>query len=316
MYYSQRPWADLYHALLDLSDADGDAYTALLQPWLAQQTDEARWPLEFARRTQQDWTAASGEDLCRLYAMFRVTSLLLLRFQQRRADAEDYVGPSVTAAGFLAFHEALGLRVPQTPAYHPFFHEIIGVETEPDPAAPVRVLGERWPALMLGDLLYLRAGCVVAAGAQHVVKTIAEHSTLYWTFWRRDRPCRDLSHGWGGNSQWRTDLRRDYRTPLAYHYNVDAREPLPAPGSTVDAALMRELLRHRGLIRTAADDSDLFPYRYTYTEAVDATDGRADDPVGRGVDGEAAATRASPSPKKIPAGAGIFSAIRHAFSRR
>ncbi|WP_257387277.1 hypothetical protein [Tahibacter caeni] len=272
MYSSQYPWVELYRALLDLSDSDGDAYPTLLQPWLAQQAEEARWPPAFARRTQRDWAAASSEDLCRLYAMFRVTSLLLLRFQHGRAGTSDYAGPPITAAGFLAFHEALGLQVPHTPAYHPFFHEIVAVEPEPEPepAAPVLVLGERWPALMLGDLLYLRAGCVVAAGAQQVVKSIAEHSTLYWTFRRRDRPCRDLSHGWGSNSQWSTALRRDYRTPLAYHYNVDAKDPLPAPGTTADAELMHELLRHRGLVRTVADDSDLCPYGYTHTEPVAA----------------------------------------------
>lgn len=280
MYHSQLPWVELYRALLDLSDADGDAYPTLLQPWLAREADEARWRLEFAWRTQQDWTAASSEDLCRLYAMFRVTSLLLLRFQQSRADAatddadaEDYAGPPITAEGFLAFHEALGLRVPRTPAYHPFFHEIVAVETRSDAAANVAVIEARWPALMLGNLLYLRAGCVVAAGAQHVIKSVAEHSTLYWTFRRRDRPCRDLSHGWGSNSQWSTALRRDYLTPAAYHYNVDAGNPLPSPGTTADAALMHELLRHRGLVRTVADDSDLFPYDYTFVEPIAVVEG-------------------------------------------
>lgn len=266
MYHSQLPWVELYRALQDLSDTDGDAYAALLQPWLAQHADEVRWPLEFTQRTWRDWSAASAEDLCRLYAMFRVTSLLLLRFQRSGADAEDYAGPPVTAEGFLAFHAALGLRVPRMPAYHPFFHEIVAVETASDAAANISVIETHWPALMLGDLLYLRAGCVVSAGAQHVVKSVAEHSTLYWTFRRRDRPCRDLSHGWGSNSQWSTALRRDYLTPTACHYNVDGGSALPSPGTTADAALMHELLRHRGLIRTAADDSDLFPYDYTCVE--------------------------------------------------
>lgn len=270
MYHSQFPWVELYSALLDLSDADGDAYPAVLQPWLEQHAEEARWPLEFAQRTQDNWKAAASEDLCRLYAMFRVTSLLLLRFQQGRADGTDYAGPVITAEGFRAFHLALGLHVPQTPAYHPFFHEIVAVEPLPDAAAPVFVLGEHWPALMLGDLLYLRAGCTVAAGEDHVVKSIAEHSTLYWTFRRKDRPYKDLSHGWGSNSQWATALRRDYRSPLAYHYNIDAGSALPPPGTTADAALMHELLRHRGLIRTAADDSDLFPYCYAHVEPVTA----------------------------------------------
>ena len=44
-------------------------------------------------------------------------------------------------------------------------------------------------------------------------------------------PASDLSHGWGHNSQWRTDFRRDYEESAELHYNVDGRwligEPLP-----------------------------------------------------------------------------------------
>jgi hypothetical protein len=53
---------------------------------------------------------------------------------------------------------------------------------------------------------------------------------------------------------------------------VDGEESLNAATGAVDgvdASTMLELVRHRCLIRTVADDSDLYPYRYTYTEGAD-----------------------------------------------
>jgi hypothetical protein len=208
------------------------------------------------------------EDLCRLYTAFRVASLLLLRFQTDRAD--DYTGPSVTIEGYRLFHEALGFRVPEVVSFHPFFHEITGVEQAASAGAPVTVLRQAWPALMLGRMMFCRAGCVVAGGTAHVVKEIAEHSKLFWTFRRNDRPCEDQSHGWGSNSQWATALRRDYASPAGFRYNIDGKESLDGASGTlreIDAGMMREVVRNRCLVRTAADDSDFYPYRYTLAEA-------------------------------------------------
>lgn len=267
MYDSQWPFVEL-HRLLHEYRGD-DAYTDLLGRWPDNNADECRWIADFHHRTKDDWAAASDEDLSRLYALFRVTSTLLLRFQRGRADGTDYQGPAITIDGFNLFHEQLGFSVSDVTEYHPIFHEILSVSPTPHDDAPIQVTDFSWPCVMLGNMVFCRAGCAVAGGSSHVVKDIAESSKLYWTYRRKDRPYNDLSHGWGHNSQWRTAHRRDYHAAGRYHFNVDGRQSLNDPDRAVDdlpVDTMIELVRNRCLIRTRVDDSDLFPYDYTYTE--------------------------------------------------
>ena len=269
MYATQQPWADLYAAL---QDYDGpDAYAAILEPWPAHHPDECHWLADLSRHADNRRQAMDDEDACRLYAIFRVASLMLLRFQSGHADESAYAGPAVTVDEYRRFFETLGFHVPTADRFHPFFHEIVGVQQSPAAHEPVTIVAQAWPALMLGNLMFCRAGVVVAGGTDHVVKAVAERSRLYWTFRRNDRPCSDLSHGWGHNSQWRTALRRDYRSAQGFHYNVDGEESLVVDGGPVeglDVATQIELVRHRGFVRAAADDSDLFPYRWSFVEAV------------------------------------------------
>jgi hypothetical protein len=267
MYGSQRPWVDLFRALHEYDGAD--VYTDVLERWPEQNAGECRWLAGFSRRTEGSWDTATEEDLCRLYAAFRVASTLLLRFQVGRADGTDYPGPAISVEGFHLFHEALGFQVPQVAGFHPFFHEIVGVRQAPAAEAPIAVVEQVWPPLMLGTMMFCRAGSLVTGGTTHIVKEVAERSKLYWTFRRKDRPYGDQSHGWGSNSQWRTRLRRDYQSPPGFHYNIDAEESLNAATGRVDGLevpTMVELVRHRCMVQTAVDDSDLYPYRYSYTE--------------------------------------------------
>lgn len=80
---------------------------------------------------------------------------------------------------------------------------------------------------------------------------VAERSTLYWAWWRRNRSTHDRSHGWGGNSQWRTDFRRDYRADGQLFYNVDAAHRVDrADGEDLPLDDLLELLRYRcGTVR-------------------------------------------------------------------
>lgn len=267
MYGSQYPWVELFRALHEYEGKD--AYSDVLERWPEENPDECRWLVDFSLRSEGCWSAATDEDLCRLYAAFRVTSTLLLRFQVGRADGTDYPGPAISVEGYQLFHEALGFRVPEAPAFHPFFHEIVGVQQAPVSETPIVIEEYVWPPLMLRSMMFCRAGVVVSGGASHVVKEVVERSKLYWTFRRKDRPYEDLSHGWGSNSQWRTQLRRDYQSPPGFHFNIDAKESLNAATDTVDGiavAAMVELVRNRCMIRSAVEDSDLCPYRYSYTE--------------------------------------------------
>jgi hypothetical protein len=270
MYGSQLPWVELYWAVLEYGGTD--IYSDLLDRWPGQNPGEWRWLADFSRRadgTDNCWQNTTDEELCRLYAAWRVTTTLLLRFQVGRADGTDYRGPAITVAGYKRFHEAMGFRIPTVDMFHPFFHEIVGVQQTSPAGSPVKAVEQIWPALMLGSMVFSRAGCVVSAGESHIVKDVAERSKLYWTFRRKDRQCADESHGWGSNSQWRTRLRRDYRSHAGFWYNVDGKESLTMATGTVDGIdilTMIELVRNRCLVRTAIDDSDLYPYRYTYFE--------------------------------------------------
>jgi hypothetical protein len=267
MYSSQWPWVELFRTLHDYKGAD--AYSDLLEPWPKQHADECHWIAAFCRRTEGRWNAANDEDLCRLYAAFRVASTLLLRFQVGRADGTDYRGPAICVEGYQFFWEALGFRVPEVSGFHPFFHEIVGVEQAPLAGTPIQIVRQVWPPIMLGSMMFCRGGSIVSGGTAHVVKDVAEHSKLYWTFRRKDRPYADQSHGWGSNSQWRTALRRDYQSSTGFYYNVDAEEALNEAAGIIDgieASAMIELVRHRCTIKVAIDDTDLYPYCYAYAE--------------------------------------------------
>ncbi|MFJ8626065.1 hypothetical protein ACIRD3_24940 [Kitasatospora sp. NPDC093550] len=255
----------------DLLGHDGPA-EELIGPWLDRHADPAYLErLRTAATHQHWWGDDDGQGLLwELYALGRVADVLLLD-PQLPAYSRLF-----STLGMTAFEDA-------TP-FDPFLHEIVEVEQAEDPQAPIEVLEVRHPGLMLGDLLFNRAGVRVRAGAAHAERGIADRFPLYWTFRRADRRTRDLSQGWGGNSQWRTDFRLDYRTPAGDHLNVaeqgsvDGRPDLgPYRDLTPEERLLtpaerRELLRHRCLVRTpraAAElsaspgwEDELLPYEW------------------------------------------------------
>lgn len=73
----------------------------------------------------------------------------------------------------------------------------------------------------------------------------------------------------GGNSQWRTRFRRDYRIGRTYYFNVDGKHDLWNPLSAKDRdGLAREerieLLISRCFIIAKKPHDDLYPYDATY----------------------------------------------------
>ncbi|TKK79000.1 hypothetical protein FDA94_36395 [Herbidospora galbida] len=220
-------WRFLYETLHDSVD--------VLWPWLAAHPELVEEVQELGRPDSHR-TAPGQDALWRLYAVGRVLDLLI---------AEH---PEV----YPAFCAALGADRIDREAFHPFFHEVAEVRQAADPGEPPVIVEERWPGFMVGSLLLARAGVVVTAGERHLVAGVADRSALYWTHRRRDRPARDLSHGWGHNSQWRTGARRDYLVDDRFHYNVDGTER-PAGRAEI------EVVRHRCSTVTDLGD-DLFPY--------------------------------------------------------
>ncbi|MER7753935.1 hypothetical protein [Kitasatospora sp. NPDC097643] len=274
----------LYEALLD---HDGQRpYQAVVAPWLERAGRAGyRERIAVAGVHQPWWVEEDGQLLLReLYALRRVGDHLLL------TDVPGYAA-LFGALGMTPFEEGVeDLEHEEREGderFDPFLHEIVEVEQDEDRHAPIRLAGVRWPGLMLGGLLFGRAGVRVRAGAAHAERGVADRSPLYWTHRRAHRPALDLSHGWGSNSQWRTDLRLDYRTAdgdllnVAETGAVDGRPDLHPdhPGNLspeerlLTPAERRELLRHRCLLRTpeavaaltAASpqwDRDLFPYEW------------------------------------------------------
>ncbi|MFF3074316.1 hypothetical protein ACFVSN_22025 [Kitasatospora sp. NPDC057904] len=244
----------LYEALLDYEGAH--RYEEIVTPWLDRALHAGyREELATAARHQPWWEDPDGRELnWELYALSRVSDYLLL---------DD----TRTWQEYLGFFASLGMTpIVDDGAFDPFHHEIAEVDQADDRDAPVEVLGLRWPGLMLGELLFSRAGVRVRAGAAHAERGVADAWPIYWTFRRRHRPTVDLSQGWGSNSQWRTELRLDYRTADGDHLNVtecvpiDGHPDLPADhpenldedDRLLTPAERRELLRHRTFLRAPA----------------------------------------------------------------
>jgi hypothetical protein len=264
-------WADL-HALFERIESSDDAalHRDALVPWLAENGERARiWLRAFAQRKGSPIPAASHEELWALYALSRINDALLASFQTgTRAHAH-----ALSLDHYVAFMRAIGLQAAREAQFSPFFHEIVTVEPAATADAPLMLVREHWPALMLGDLMFSRAGVAISGGGVHVCKEIAETSTMYWAFRRRNRPTYDLSVGWGSNSQWRTALRRDYRIGRTFYFNVDAPHDLtlPTPPSDPDNLppdVRLELLLHRCFVTVPDQPQLCFPFDDTYRLAL------------------------------------------------
>lgn len=125
-------------------------------------------------------------------------------------------------------------------------------------------LSQYWPGAIVGSLLIAREGVAIRAGARHVNADVATRSALYWAWWRRNRRAVDLSHGWGHNSQWGTDFRRDYIADGHLYYNVDA-DPSRRSDSDLGEADRLDLLRYRCSIRTDLG-TDQWPFDDMFVE--------------------------------------------------
>lgn len=263
MHIDQQPYRQLYDAILAY---EGDAlYDDLLQPWLGRHDGERRWLDQLRGRTGDPVPPLQPEESWRLYALSRIIQLLQLSFAPRTAEAAWTIAP-VGRGEYARFVAALGLEAVERAGFHPFFHEVVRVDQLPDDGAPPEVVEEYWSGCVLGPLLVSRAGCRVRAGRLHMVKEIAERSTLYWAYARNTRPTADLSDGWGSNSQWRTAFRRDYEVDGRLFYNVGAKEHPGGIDPELDAAERAELLRHRCFVRCTKPCDDRWPYDLSLTD--------------------------------------------------
>jgi hypothetical protein len=265
---------ELYEELLSDS-RDERPYQDVLLPW----QDRANRTMDILKiygnhQARHLPEADIYEHLWELYAFSRISDLLLLPFQQGDYDVPTWPGPNIKPEEREAYFLALGMRPIEQKTFHPFFHEIVEVIQSPDPLEPISLEAELWSGFMLENLLICRAGVRVRGGGKRINKEIAERSTLYFAFRRKNRYTSDLSDGWGSNSQWRTSFRRDYEDDTALFYNVDGkvdatlppekRHPTQDYGLTPEESV--ELLVNRCFILTKKLWVDPFPFRDTYVE--------------------------------------------------
>jgi hypothetical protein len=264
MHGEQLPYRQLHDEMLEY---EGDAlFDGVLAPWLRTQDGERRWLDAMRTRRGDPVPTVRQEESGRLYALSRIVQLLELSFTPRTL-AEGWNVPPVSRDEFARFMDTLGLEPAEHAGFHPFYHEVVTVDQAPEEDAQPELVETLWPGYMLGPLLISRSGVRVRAGRRHLVKEIAEGSTLYWAYARNNRRTEDLSNGWGGNSQWRTEFRRDYALDGVLHYNVGGRDPGPGAGIYFTDAERAELLRHRCFVTCPRPSDDLFPYGLRLSEA-------------------------------------------------
>lgn len=264
-----------YRSLVEAIDDDErrDAVVDLLTSWLEANADEVLWLASLRERGRAVVPPVSRQELWRLYALSRLCDRLV----QAASDGDCDI--LLSMAQVEAFMARLGIDAIRPKTYAPFHHEVVTTVAARDPRAPPRVLEWRWPCLMLGTLLIIRGGVSLEAGANTLAPGIADASTLYWTYRREHRTTHDLAHGWGGNSAWRTEFRRDYALDGAYHFNVDAPTDLAEVGPEEPEAdgLTRaeriELLTCRSFVLCSKEHSDRFPYGDRYSTPVTAGQG-------------------------------------------
>jgi hypothetical protein len=213
------------------------------------------------------------------YALSRINDEFILPFQ---ADSRHpwAGGPFIAITDYVAAFGQLGFT-DSTPVigerFLPHRHEIHGVKQSDHDDEPVTIARTVWPGLKYGALVFSRAGVVVRGGRRHVLKEIAENSTLYFQFRRLGRRTEDLSMGWGHNSQWRTSFRFDYETNGMVLYNVGGRNRLEEGAHSrhedgcgnLTLPERIELCRNRCFLTVEKPHRDLFPYDDSYHERLE-----------------------------------------------
>jgi hypothetical protein len=248
--------------LLLLAEGRRDAYRHVLLPWHDRALEGMAVLGQYGSLEAMTWRRGAA-DPCNegnpkrysclecLYVLSRVSDILL-PFQPVRYMWEDHI-PAIQLEERSMWWRSLGMQEIDHPSFHPFYHEIVEVEQAEDPDEPISLLQAVWPGFMIGHMLFCRAGVRVRGGTRHVRKNIAETSRIYWTFARNNRPATDDSHGWGSNSQWATDFRRDYAGDDAYYYDVDGEVDIHNSEANVfdihdverDGARATSLITHR-----------------------------------------------------------------------
>ncbi len=173
---------------------------------------------------------------------------------------------------YIEFNKLIGLDIETPKLFDTFTCEIIEAQNGENDFQVIQCL---FPAIKLKNIIIKRAGVKILLSADKYDLTLINDATIYWTFRRKNRKYLDLSHGWGSNSQWRTNLRLDIETDSSFIYNHKGKfnltnltpeilEELSQQNLEIQDAI--ELTKYRHFIKSKKDDNDLFPYEFRYEE--------------------------------------------------
>jgi hypothetical protein len=181
----------LFHALCDLDHDDPEPILdyASGQPALTDLAERFS-QLSVLDRTHpyQPGDEPLRTSLALLYAASRVRDVLLMAHQPEPADPagqreqremDEVLGrtrpsfPAVPVGRIADFFALIGCRPVTVTGFDPAVHEIVSCHPAPAPGTPITITGQLWPALMIGELVFARAGVTVQAGAAHARPGVA-----------------------------------------------------------------------------------------------------------------------------------------------
>ena len=271
---------DLYFKILDfettlyfetiLEFKAEDFFESVIKKWIIQ-NNYKNYISNISSKINSRKNELSQEDIWELYALSRVLDLMTLSFQTDNDDS-DWKGPRIKVAEYIEFNNILGLEVTTPYSFKPFNCEIIEAQIGEN---DFEIIECNFPAVKLSNLMIKKAGVKISLNPDKFNLNLINNASIYWAFRRKNRKHFDLSQGWGSNSQWRTDLRLDIETENSYIYNITGKFNLNSPtielmeelkqqGLELNEAVELTVFRH--FIKCTKDDSDLFPYYFSFEE--------------------------------------------------
>jgi hypothetical protein len=257
---------DLHDVIL--SYEGNDLYKDVLAPWIRENDYKNYWDeLNIVKGISQ-------EDNWKLYAFSRVLDLLTLNFQPNNgADESSWLGPKISITEYLDFIGLLGLEIKYQKDFNPFYCEVIEAKAGNENFKIETCL---FPAIKLKNVIVKRSGVIITVNPKDFNIALINSAKTYWTYRRKNRRYQDLSHGWGHNSQWRTEIRIDIESNDRFIYNEHGTsslndvteeliEKLRQQNLELDEAI--ELTKNRHFINCIKDDGDLFPYDFRFEES-------------------------------------------------
>ncbi len=262
---------DLYDKILDYKGED--IFTELLIDWVRKNSYKDFLLSVKSQLSDSTNNKFSNEVSWELYALSRVLDVLTLGFQtNNNKDGSDWLGPNISLEEYCEFIKVIGLEIKILPVFTPFYCEIIEAKED---SIDFCIKNISFPAVHLGNLVLKKAGVIVGLNTNNYNLSLVNNATIYWAFRRKNRKHQDLSHGWGHNSQWRTDFRFDLETEGSFIYNLYGSKDLSSNNDSVKNELKEqglllieaiELTKNRHFITSVKNDGDLFPYDFKYVE--------------------------------------------------